>query len=209
MNTAAIVAALLCTTSISLLPNILLFIFPNYAPDSPMLAIGQALAAGGLFGDVFLHTLPHAMMDGKGDHEHVETIGIAIIVGFLVFFVFDVVVRSFGHGHSDTHENGHEHHPKEEGKSAVLNENSQSKNSMVGFFSSTVILNLVADSMHNFTDGIAIGASFAGVSTAHHESSSSLFDQVLSLTQSRGGLASLAVLFHVSCSHTIMFINFH
>lgn len=145
-------------------------------------------------GDVFLHTLPHAMMDGKGDHDHIETIGIAILVGFLVFFVFDVVVRSFGHdhdnGHTDSHEKGHEHHSSTD----------KSKKSIFGVFSSTVILNLVADSMHNFTDGIAIGASFAGVSaetlTTVHDDPSSLFEKVLSLTQSRGGLASLAVLFH-------------
>ena len=108
LDIATTVAALICTTTISLLPNILLFVFPNYAPDSPMLSIGQALAAGGLFGDVFLHTLPHAMMEGShssgsdDDHDHFESIGLAIISGFLVFFIFDVFVRAFDH-HDHNH----------------------------------------------------------------------------------------------------------
>ena len=51
-------AAFISTTMISLAPNLLLFLFPNYDPTKKSainpLAIGQALAAGGLLGDVFL-----------------------------------------------------------------------------------------------------------------------------------------------------------
>lgn len=238
MEKAAIVAAFLSTTAISLLPNILLFLFPNYEPDSPMLSIGQALAAGALLGDVFLHTLPHAMMDiqsggggegeggdshdhghshghghdhghkdnGSHDHGHIESLGLAILVGFFVFFVFDIFVRSFG---------SHDHHNHDHAeKSCSKEEEGGDKKNKKSIFTSAVILNLIGDSLHNFTDGIAIGASFAAASVVsatlnhdhdhvhdhHHDHSdtieSSLLNQVLTLVQSRGGLASMAVLFH-------------
>jgi zinc transporter 7 len=168
-----------------------------------MLSIGQALATGGLLGDVFLHTLPHAIMavkssddDGLGhghdEEDHVAMIGLAILSGFLIFFIFDVLVRSFGHEHEHEHHNhDYKHNDEHRQKKSV-------------FSSSTVILNLVADSLHNFTDGIAIGASFAGAAAAtttvmNSTGNSNVFliHDVLNQIQSRGGLASLAVLFHV------------
>jgi len=180
-----------------------------------MLSIGQALAAGGLLGDVFLHTLPHAMEEaaeeshgGHGghdghdghDHGHLESIGLAILCGFLIFYLFDILVRSFGHDHDHNH---HAHDGDDKG-SCKAGGRGSSPTKTSSKFTSAVILNLVADSLHNFTDGIAIGASFAGVASSSSSSSSSvaghdhtsLISQVLSLTQSRGGLASLAVLFH-------------
>ena len=52
MVEATTLAAFISTTAISLAPNVLLFLFPNFKPsDSAInpLAIGQALAAGKLF----------------------------------------------------------------------------------------------------------------------------------------------------------------
>ena len=52
MVEATTFAAFISTTAISLAPNVLLFLFPNFKPsDSAInpLAIGQALAAGKLF----------------------------------------------------------------------------------------------------------------------------------------------------------------
>jgi hypothetical protein len=49
MVTAITIAAFLSTTAISLAPNVILFLFPNYKPSNEginPLAIGQALAAG-------------------------------------------------------------------------------------------------------------------------------------------------------------------
>lgn len=80
----------------------------------------------------------------------------------------------------DDHNHSHHHHDKDD-------ELCQNKNF------SAVVLNLAADALHNFTDGIAIGASFAG---STYDSSLPLAAQVQTLLKSRGGLASLAVLFH-------------
>jgi zinc transporter 7 len=173
---ATTIAAFLSTTIISLAPNALLFLFPTYRPETTSdinpLAIGQALAAGGLLGDVFLHTLPHEM-----NHENGQVIGLAILAGFLAFLLFDILVRSYGH---ECHEN-HDHKKKDV------------KFQVNKTWTSAAILNLAADSLHNFTDGIAIGASFAGSS---YDDSLLLVDQVKTLIRSRGGLATLAVLFH-------------
>jgi zinc transporter 7 len=111
--------------------------------------------------------------------ENGQVIGLAILAGFVVFLLFDIIVRS-SHGH-DCHDHSH----------SLESENNEKKKKFV--FSSAVILNLAADSLHNFTDGIAIGASFAGT---HHDTSLPLSMQIQNLLKSQGGLASLAVLFH-------------
>lgn len=161
-----IVAALASTTLISLAPNILLVLFPHYASgegeNSKILALGQALAAGGLLGDVFLHTIPHASPS--------DSVGLWILMGFTIFLIVDMTIRGTGGGHShhNNKEEQHQHH----------HSNSTNK-------SSTILLNLAADALHNFTDGLAIGASFASVS-----------DEQASVLSSRGGLATLSILFH-------------
>ncbi len=134
---------------------------------------------GGLLGDVFLHTLPHEM-----NHENGEVIGLAILAGFLVFLLFDILVRSYS-DHDHCHGHSHENEQKK------LKEGGTDKKKYV--LNSAAVLNLAADSLHNFTDGIAIGASFAGVS---YDTTLPMMLQIKHLLQSRGGLASLAVLFH-------------
>ena len=171
MDQNAILAALLSTSLISLAPNVLLVLFPKYASGegetSKVLVLGQALAAGGLLGDVFLHTIPHA----GGDHD----VGLWVLLGFSVFLVADMLIRSLGHSH---HHHDHKHDDKSE---EVQHQHEEHK-------VSTVVLNLAADALHNFTDGLAIGASFA---IASNEKSS-----VFELMKSRGGLATLSILFH-------------
>lgn len=216
VDKAAIIAALLSTTAISLAPNIILFLSPNFTSShqnksNPLLKIGQALAAGALIGDVFLHTLPHMMVDScSGGHGHdvAETLGLSILFGFCAFFAFDCLVRAFGE--EDTHHHTHGAHGSAADKSGTK------------IFSPTVILNLASDAMHNFTDGLAIGASFAVSTMAlqndhdhdhhdhdHQDDSSIHYDNhhddcckktlmknVITLLKSRGGLATLAIFCH-------------
>ena len=167
----AVIAALSSTALISLAPNVLLVLFPKYASGegetSHFLVLGQALAAGGLLGDVFLHTIAHA--------EESDDVGLWILLGFTIFLVADMIMRSLG--------STHDHHEK-----AASNEAESEQNHLSEYKTSTVMLNLAADSLHNFTDGLAIGASFSIASSDH--------SSVLSLLQSRGGLATLSILFH-------------
>ena len=193
VSTECIVAAFISTGLISLVPNVLLFLFPQVANRSAeksyaILSFGQALAAGGLLGDVFLHTMPHAFADAAqhGDDAEMDWLAIVLLGGFVTFYIVDVLVRLSGaaqsHSHSHGESNGDLH---------------KSKSSGTGL-SSAVILNLAADSLHNFTDGLAIGASYASAANhfATYTEGSSFISRALSLVYSRSGLVSVSVLFH-------------
>jgi zinc transporter 7 len=148
---------------------------------------GQALAAGGLLGDVFLHTLPHAYEDAAQKHndEEMDRLGIVLLIGFSSFYCVDVLIRILGASSSVSH-----HHTHEPATSTTIASKTESSTSVV-------ILNLVADSLHNFTDGLAIGSSFALTkSTGISSSNSSFIQRCVSLITSRGGLASISVFFH-------------
>jgi solute carrier family 39 (zinc transporter), member 7 len=174
--------AFTATMIISLLPNLLLFFIPmtifqpaginehSYNYQNLFLAF----ASGGLLGDVFLHVLPHLTAhtathyhDHHHDHDHHEgenpligIIGFAIVIGYLIFLLIERL-SSAPSSHADkikddedsnhqahTHAHGHAHCPSD-------------YSSIFGKISTAGWLNITADSMHNFTDGIAIGAAFA------------------------------------------------
>lgn len=180
VSSETITAAVISTSLISLAPNILLVLFPGYAAGegehSSSLALGQALAAGSLLGDVFLHTIPHA--------SSADNVGLWILLGFAVFLFLDMLIRSFGDGHTHSHS-----HSSSSSSSTKGEEKNAADHALhVQSKASTILLNLAADALHNFTDGLAIGASFA---SAADDTSS-----VISLLKSRGGLATLSILFH-------------
>jgi zinc transporter 7 len=146
-------SAVLATLLISLAPLIFLPFLPAPTPGSRGAAAQPLLlcfAAGGLLGDVFLHTLPHNFGhshgghhhhphshgeaphdhgpghddDGPGhddhghghdDHGHGHTpamLGLAILGGFITFYVVEKLVRAIGsggHGHSHGHAHDHSH----------------------------------------------------------------------------------------------------
>jgi len=73
----------------------------------------------------------------------------------LFFFLVEKYLRSI-HGHGHGH--GHGHSPKED-KPKTKNPKSKTKN-QTPTIKSSAYLNLVADIVHNFTDGLAIATSF-------------------------------------------------
>mmetsp|Transcript_8342 Transcript_8342/g.17806 ORF Transcript_8342/g.17806 Transcript_8342/m.17806 type:complete len:356 (+) Transcript_8342:62-1129(+) len=223
---SAIVAAFLSVFIISFAPNVLLFLFPNYAASDPLenpgtralLSLGQALAVGGLLGDVFLHTLPDCFGESieihvdhnnihsgnHEDHHHHhhhggEAIGLRVLAGFAAFFITDILVRSLEKKHGSGHSQSHSHSAFCDKEGRVCNPNGapdKKKSDKIPessgnkILSSPVLLSLIGDSLHNFTDGLAIGATFAATEISHNKISA------FSLLKSKGGLASISVFLH-------------
>lgn len=202
---SAVAAAFISTAIISCAPNVLLFLFPNYGSNRSssgrtILSMGQALATGGLLGDVFLHTLPDCFMDsidgGKSSNDRFENIGLRIILGFSFFLILDIFVRSLegcgGAGHS---------HKSNNMKTNFKKNNDDKRSHWKCLLSSTVLLNLLGDSLHNFTDGMAIGATYCitempNTQHAHASSFVSWSSSAFILMKSKGGLASISVFLH-------------
>lgn len=87
-----------------------------------------SFAVGGLFGDVFIHLLPESF-EKLGANL---TTSLYIILGFLIFFVLEKLIRW---RHYNMHTSEEHVHP-------------------------VVTMNLVGDAVHNLIDGMLIGASY-------------------------------------------------
>jgi len=211
MHLSVVSAAFAATSLISIAPNLLLYLFPRYGAEGEnpreraALSVGQAIAVGGLLGDVFLHALPECFADGAGhghdhdhhhhDHDHNHRhdhdhgaggdVGLRVILGFLAFLLLDVFVRSL-EGRRGCHEGS--------AKDADADDGARRPQRLL---SSAVLLNLLGDALHNFTDGLAIGASFAADAARRDPADDpAAAPTTLGLLRSRGGLAALAVLLH-------------
>ena len=141
----------------------------------------MALAVGTLTGDALLHLLPHAMKP-KNDHMSNEELlemmthrGIAAVMGIMCFCFIERILsvitkwkskdeKKIENGfipeseklHNHSHKHGHSHGPVGTGSESL---------------SSIVWMVILGDGLHNFTDGMAIGAAFSnniagGFSTA-------------------------------------------
>jgi len=163
--------ALIASTLVSFIPLIFLEIIPN---GGELLNVFLCFASGGLIGDVFLHLIPHSiemLQKHKHIHEHqhhnihehehhhdseLETIGINIIIGFAFFFIIEKIINELSnqvHDHSShsSHSNN-ENHKK--------NKNNKDKdNDKIKSYSKIFPL-MMADLLHNVTDGLTIAASF-------------------------------------------------
>ncbi|XP_045521460.1 protein catecholamines up [Pieris brassicae] len=165
------VKALGSTVFISIVPFLILFFIPidGTAEKQPLLKVLLSFASGGLLGDAFLHLIPHALISSTSDgghshshshggsHSHDEehgphdiTVGLGVLGGIITFLVVEKTMRLFsgGHGHS------HGTDKKKDDKSKKASKPKKEEIKIAGY------LNLAADFIHNFTDGLAIGASF-------------------------------------------------
>lgn len=114
-------------------------------------------------------------------------ITLVVIGGFLTFFLSEKLTLSLlcggeeeessvsdhGHSHSHAHDHSHSSTPQKgkssssesasDDRTSLCSPNARHKHSSAELnMSITAYLNLIADSLHNFTDGLAIGASFSG-----------------------------------------------
>ncbi|XP_020286853.1 protein catecholamines up-like [Pseudomyrmex gracilis] len=177
------------TLIISAAPFFILFFVPldNTKQRESLLKILLSFASGGLLGDAFLHLIPHAMdphshkeethshfhgpEDHSHDHSHNISVGLCILSGITVFLIVEKGVRIIKGDH------GHSHHNVEkEDTSSEKNKEKKNSNKAASKMHETSgsdlkiagYLNLVADFLHNFTDGLAIGASYmAGTSVGY------------------------------------------
>ncbi|XP_073824710.1 zinc transporter catecholamines up [Musca autumnalis] len=164
------------TLFISAAPFLLLFVIPldNSEAMRPRLKIILAFASGGLLGDAFLHLIPHATHphhshqpehahshehshihehghshDKGHEHNHDISTGLWVLAGIIVFLTVEKLVRLF------KGENGHSHGvPETKNKDKKDHVKKEERVEISGY------LNLAADFAHNFTDGLAIGASY-------------------------------------------------
>ena len=152
------------TLLISAAPFFILFFIPvdNTQERQPFLKILLSFASGGLLGDAFLHLIPHALphphehhnhTHGHGDHEeghsHDMSVGLCVLGGIITFLIVDKTVRLIKRDHD------HRRHSSESEITPVEDNNIQIAD----------YLNLAADFLHNFTDGLAIGASYLAGNT--------------------------------------------
>jgi solute carrier family 39 (zinc transporter), member 7 len=172
------------TLLISAAPFFILYLVPldNTESMQPRLKTLLAFASGGLLGDAFLHLIPHAVSphdhsshshshshhhghDEEGhNHGHDMWIGLWVLSGIIAFLAVEKVVRLLKIGHDHGHSHGSSE--KTEKKSDKKNEKEklvkkkEEKKEEKKPLEVAGYLNLAADFTHNFTDGLAIGASY-------------------------------------------------
>lgn len=126
-------------------------------------------------GDDHAHSHSHGHSHGEGGHEHGHdmTVGLWVLAGIVVFLMVEKFVRYVKGGHAHSHgppkpvksekkgEGDEDAKGKETKDSKKKIEKTEEKQvtepediKVAGY------LNLAADAAHNFTDGLAIGASF-------------------------------------------------
>lgn len=126
----------------------------------------MALAVGTLTGDALLHLLPHSMRPASNNMEPKELLrmmmqrGIATILGILIFSLFEKFLKIVtglkdrkkskpdddDRPKHNSHQHGHSHGINDSGSDSL---------------SSIVWMVILGDGLHNFTDGMAIGAAFS------------------------------------------------
>ena len=100
------------------------------------------------------------------EKNHIVIIGVFILLGFLIFVSVERIVSLQPHKHSHNYD-----HKKYDDQKDLPKPNDAINVKMPV---SSAYLNLLADSMHNFTDGLALGASFSSATHSSGKGSSSL-----------------------------------
>ncbi|KAJ1368064.1 hypothetical protein KIN20_029122 [Parelaphostrongylus tenuis] len=167
----------------------------NSPSNEPWLKVLLAFGSGGLLGDAFLHLIPHATPSSSHSHSHSAlhhtehthephdmSVGAWVLAGITTFLLVEKVVRIIrgeaGHSHSHSHSHStaskkkakHSDDESDETSESVVHSRKEDTSLHATRQKSEGVkvaayLNLVADFAHNFTDGLAIGASFVAGTT--------------------------------------------
>nr|CAD7438855.1 unnamed protein product [Timema bartmani] len=172
------VQALGSTLLISAAPYLILYLVPldNSKEREPLLKVLLSFASGSLLGDAFLHLIPHALVphdhtsEHSHSHEHTHSanhghdmsVGFWVLLGIIVFLVVEKFVRLVKGGHDHSHAS--KPSSEQDTKTGKNKKNDDKKTARTGEHKGDIkvagYLNLAADFTHNFTDGLAIGASY-------------------------------------------------
>ncbi|XP_050670124.1 zinc transporter ZIP10 [Leptidea sinapis] len=133
-----------------------------------------AIAVGTLCGDALLHLLPHALKSHGNPYEPEEESEVILkcsvtFLTILLFYTVEAVMQTLNGGHSHSHDN-EERTVEEKVESAKQIESIELGAIMPGSppppverpMTSTALMVIVGDGLHNLTDGLAIGAAFSG-----------------------------------------------
>lgn len=162
----------------ALLKVLLSFASGGLLGDAFLHLIPHALEPHSHHGEGVGHTHSHEKHSGHGhshqgpEHQHMMLVGLWVLGGIVAFLVVEMFVRHVkgGHGHGHSHaskakcsDDEGEKEPDRQAsqKSAPQRKEKPQESAMrvAGY------LNLAADFAHNFTDGLALGASFLAGST--------------------------------------------
>ena len=154
-----------------------------------VLQVLVSLAVGTLVGDALIHLLPHALETGHGD-DGVVWKGFVATMTIIAFFVLDRILEAAGHSHAHKHASSDEENLTVSTNSSRqstpdLKQQSKSSTSLYSLYHSyqsidkqspcsmpsSSMMVIVGDAIHNFADGLAVGAAFsmsmaAGLSTS-------------------------------------------
>ncbi|XP_066473003.1 zinc transporter SLC39A7 [Tiliqua scincoides] len=162
----------------ALLKVLLSFASGGLLGDAFLHLIPHALEPHSHHGEGVGHTHSHGKPSSHGpshqapEHQHMMLVGLWVLCGIVAFLVVEKFVRHVkgGHGHGHSHaskakcsddEGEKEPGRRVSGKTAPQKKEKPQESAMrvAGY------LNLAADFAHNFTDGLALGASFLAGST--------------------------------------------
>jgi len=158
-----------------LLKVLLSFASGGLLGDAFLHLIPHALMAHSSSEEGSSHSHSHGHSHGEGEsHSHDTSVGMWVLAGIIAFLAVEKFVRivkgEHGHSHGHSHKEPVVEEKKDETKDAQKTEKKKEKKETAkdkpaapvqsGDIKVSAYLNLAADFTHNFTDGLAIGASF-------------------------------------------------
>ena len=123
-----------------------------------VLNILTAFASGSLIGDVFIHNIPEIMTNNQPinldyiENEYLKSIvkfllekEILLCLGIMIFFFIEKLILLISHEENKVSTVNHEHNHHHSEKQRNLN----------------IMICIIGDTLHNVTDGLALGAAFS------------------------------------------------